>query len=117
MKKKISLLVLAIALLALASCKSSPKLEESVSNINNVLQDSVEAILEKHLVEYGAMDGVAIVMETETGKIRAMVGLDAKGDSTYERADSLAASKHSSALVLLCNGISGDNTSADVGFL
>ena len=35
--------------------------------------------MEKHLVEYGAMDGVAIVMETETGKIRAMVGLEAKG--------------------------------------
>jgi len=50
-----------------------------VSNINNVLQDSVEAILEKHLVEYGAMDGVAIVMEMESGKIRTMVGLEAKG--------------------------------------
>lgn len=99
MMKKISLLVLAIAMLALASCKSSHKSEESVSNINNALQDSVEAILEKHLVEYGAMDGVAIVMETESGKIRAMVGLEAKGDSTYERVDSLATSKHSSALM------------------
>ena len=51
MKKEISLLVLAIVLLALASCKSSHKSEESVSNINNTLQDSVEAILERHLVE------------------------------------------------------------------
>ena len=49
MKKEICLLVLAIALLALASCKSSLKSEESVSNINNALQDSVEVILEKHL--------------------------------------------------------------------
>ena len=57
MKNKICLLVLAIVLLALASCKSSPKSEESVSNINNVLQDSVVAILERHLVEYDAMDG------------------------------------------------------------
>ena len=85
MMKKVSLLALAIVLLALASCKSSPKSEERVSNINNVLQDSVEAILERHLVEYGAMDGVAIVMETESGKIRAMVGLEAKGDSTYKK--------------------------------
>ena len=92
MKKEICLLVLAIALLALASCKSSLKSEESVSNINNALQDSVEVILEKHLVEYGAMDGVAIIMETESGKIRAMVGLEAKDDSAYVRADSLAAS-------------------------
>ena len=50
--KKVSLLALAIALLALASCKSSPKSEEIVSNINNALQDSVEAILEKHFVDH-----------------------------------------------------------------
>lgn len=110
MMKKVSLLVLAIALLALASCKSSPKSEESVSNINNALQDCVAAILEKHLVEYGAMDGVAIIMETESGKIRAMVGLDAKGDSTYERVDSLAASKHSSALMRTVSVLAALNT-------
>lgn len=110
MKKEICLLVLAIALLALASCKSSSKSEESVSNINNALQDSVAAILEKHLVEYGAMDGVAIIMETESGKIRAMVGLDAKGDSTYERVDSLAASKHSSALMRTVSVLAALNT-------
>lgn len=110
MKKEISLLVLAIALLALASCKSSPKSGESVSNINNALQDSVEAILEKHLVEYGAMDGVAIVMETESGKICAMVGLEAKDDSAYARADSLAASKHSSALMRTVSVLAALNT-------
>ena len=110
MKKEISLLVLAIALLALASCNSSPKSEERVSNINNALQDSVEAILEKHLVEYDAMDGVAIVMETETGKIRAMVGLEAKDDSAYARVDSLAASKHSSALMRTVSVLAALNT-------
>ena len=111
MMKKVSLLVLAIVLLALASCKSSLKSGENVSNINNVLQDSVEIILEKHLVEYGAMDGVAIIMETESGKIRAMVGLEAKGDSTYARADSLPASKHSSALMRTVSVLAALNTS------
>lgn len=110
MKKKISLLVLAVVLLALASCKSSHKSEESVSNINNALQDSVASILERHLVEYGAMDGVAIVMETESGKIRAMVGLEAKEDSAYVRADSLAASKHSSALMRTVSVLAALNT-------
>ena len=110
MKKNVYLLLLAFVLLALASCKSSLKSGESVSNINNALQDSVEAILEKHLVDYGALDGVAIIMETESGKIRAMVGLDAKGDSTYERADSLAASKHSSALMRTVSALAALNT-------
>lgn len=110
MKKNVYLLLLAFVSLALASCKSSLKSEESVSNINNALQDSVASILERHLVEYGAMDGVAIVMETESGKIRAMVGLDAKRDSTYERVDSLAASKHSSALMRTVSVLAALNT-------
>lgn len=110
MIKKVSLLMLAVALLALASCKSSLKTEERLSNIDGVLQDSVEAILEKRLVEYGAMDGVAIVMETKSGKIRAMVGLMAKSDSSYERADSLAASKHSSALMRTVSVLAALNT-------
>lgn len=110
MKKNVYLLLLVIVSLALASCMSSPKSGESVSNIHNVLQDSVEAILEKHLVEYGAMDGVAIIMEAESGKIRAMVGLEAKDDSAYARADSLAASKHSSALMRTVSVLAALNT-------
>ena len=110
MKKNVYLLLLVIVSLALASCKSSSKSEESVSNINNVLQDSVEAILEKHLVEYGAMDGVAIIMETESRKIRAMVGLEAKDNSAYVRADFLAASKHSSALMRTVSVLAALNT-------
>lgn len=110
MKKNVYLLLLVIVSLALASCNSSPKSGKSVSNINNVLQDSVEAILEKLLVEYGAMDGVAIIMETESGKIRAMVGLEAKDDSAYARADSLAASKHSSALMRTVSVLAALNT-------
>ena len=110
MKKNVYLLLLVIVSLALASCNSFPKSGKSVSNINNVLQDSVEAILEKLLVEYGAMDGVAIIMETESGKIRAMVGLEAKDDSAYARADSLAASKHSSALMRTVSVLAALNT-------
>lgn len=108
--KNVSLMLLAIALLALASCKSSPKPEKTESTIDGVLQDSVEAILERHLVEYDAIDGVAIVMETESRKIPAMVGLMAKSDSSYERADSLAASKHSSALMRMVSVLSALNT-------
>lgn len=108
--KKFSLVVLVLAFLIFASCKSSPKPEEAGNNIDGLLQDSVEAILERRLVEYDAMDGVAIVMETESGKIRAKVGLEAKDDSAYARADSLAASKHSSALMRTVSVLAALNT-------
>lgn len=42
----------AAAMLILASCKSSPKAKERVCNVYDGLQDSVEAILQKHLAEY-----------------------------------------------------------------
>lgn len=87
------------AMLLLASCKSSPKVEERVCNIYGGLQDNVEAILQRHLSEYDAMDGVVIVMETNSGRIRGMVGLECKDDSSYVRADSLADVRRSSALV------------------
>lgn len=108
--KKFSLVVLVLAFLIFASCKSSPKPEEAGNNIDGLLQDSVEAILERCLVEYDAMDGVAIVMETESGKIRAKVGLEAKDDSAYARADSLAVSKHSSALMRTVSVLAALNT-------
>ena len=92
-------LIGAAATLLLASCKSSPKAEERVCNIYGGLQDSVEAILQRHLSEYDAMDGVAIVMETNSGRIRAMVGLECREGSSYVRADSLAGIGRSSALM------------------
>ena len=74
--KKVMFMIGAAAMLLLASCKSSPKVEERVCNIYGGLQDNVEAILQRHLSEYDAMDGVVIVMETNSGRIRGMVGLE-----------------------------------------
>ena len=96
--KQVMFMIGAAAMLVLASCKSSPKAEERVCNIYGGLQDSIEAILQRHLLEYDAMDGVAIVMETNSGRIRAMVGLECKEGSSYVRADSLAEVRHSSGL-------------------
>ena len=97
--KKVMFMIGAAATLLLASCKSSPKAEERVCNIYGGLQDSVVAILQKHLSKYDAMDGVAIVMETNSGRIRAMVGLECREGSSYVRADSLAGIGRSSALM------------------
>ena len=98
------------AALMLASCKYSPKAEERMCNVSGELQDSVETILQKHLLEYDAMDGVVIVMETKSGRIRAMVGLENKGDGTYVRADSLAGVGRSSALMSTVSMLAALNT-------
>lgn len=97
--KNVMFMIGTAAMLLLASCKSSPKAKERVCNVYGELQDSVEAILQRHLPEYDAMDGVAIVMETSSGRIRAMVGLECREGSSYVRADSLAGTRRSSALM------------------
>lgn len=109
-------------MLLVASCKSSPKAEERVCNIYDGLQDSVEAILQRHLAEYDAMEGLVLVMETYSGRIRAMVGLECKDDSSYVRADSLAGVGRSSALkrtssmlAALTTGKVNPSTKVDVG--
>ncbi len=101
----------AAAMLLLASCKSSPKTTEGVYNVFGEMQDSVETILQHRLSEYGAMDGVAIVMETKSGRIRAMVGLESRDDSCYVRADSLAGVGRSSALMRTVSILAALNTS------
>ncbi len=116
MMKKSMFVVGAAAMLLLASCKSSPKAEERVSNVDEGLQDSVEAVMQRHLPEYGAMDGVAIVMETNSGRIKAMVGLESKGDGAYVRADSLAGAGHSSGLMMTVSmlaALDSDNVKPD----
>ncbi len=100
----------AAVMLLLASCKSSPKTTERVYNVFGEMQDSVETILQHRLSEYGAMDGVAIVMETKSGRIRAMVGLESRGDSCYVRADSLAGVGRSSALMRTVSILAALNT-------
>ena len=48
--------------------------QEKVSTIDPVLQDTLTAILERKINEINAFSGQAIVMEVQTGEIKAMVG-------------------------------------------
>ena len=107
---KMVMFIIGAAALMLASCKYSPKAEERVCNVSGELQDSVEAILQRHLLEYDAMDGVTIVMETKSGRIRAMVGLENKGDGMYVRADSFAGVARRSALMGTVSMLAALNT-------
>ncbi len=47
--KKTVFVIGAAAMLLLAGCNGSPKAEERVHNVNAGLQDSVEAIMQRHL--------------------------------------------------------------------
>lgn len=61
-----------------------------ISTIDINMQDIVETILKKRLVQLQAESGVAILMEVQTGEIRAIVNLSKVNDSVYGEINNLA---------------------------
>ena len=60
------------------SCQSKQQATEAVSSIDSTLQTSATVILESKLSELNAQSGQVIVMEVQTGQIKALVGLERK---------------------------------------
>lgn len=77
-----------------------PGISEQVSTIDSILQDSVTAILERKMDEIGAISGQAIVMEVETGEIKALVGEGKPQYSGLMRTVSLLAALESGKVAL-----------------
>lgn len=86
---KNSFLILIIYLCTLFSCQ--PKLQENkqVLAIDSILQSKSTSILESKLSELKALSGHAIIMEVQTGQIKAMVGLERKDSTNYQPCENL----------------------------
>ena len=74
---KIQFLVCSL-LTTVLSCQSKQQATEAVSSIDSTLQTSATAILESKLSELNAQSGQVIVMEVQSGQIKALVGLERK---------------------------------------
>ena len=72
-----------IAFIGLASCQSKQETIELMSTIDSTLQVKVTSILENKLSELNALSGQTIIMEVQTGHIKAMVGLERKDSANY----------------------------------
>lgn len=81
--------LLFILFITISSCQ--PKQEEDIQtiNIDSILQVKATSILESKLTELDALSGQAIIMEVQTGQIRAMVGLEKKDSATYQPSENL----------------------------
>lgn len=88
-------IVLGCMVMTLVSCK--PK---KVSTIDPILQDSLTAMMERKMNEIVAHSGQAIVMEVQTGEIKAMVGEGRPQPSGLMRAVSLLAALESGKVKL-----------------
>lgn len=70
----------------LSSCSQNTK---KSSSIDSTLQTKVTSILENKLSELNALSGQAIIMEVQTGQIKAMVGLERKDSANYQPSENL----------------------------
>ncbi|WP_417006794.1 penicillin-binding transpeptidase domain-containing protein [Bacteroides thetaiotaomicron] len=63
---------------------------QSSITIDNTLQVNTTSILKNKLSELNALSGQAIVMEAQTGNIKAMVGLERKDSADYQSCENFS---------------------------
>lgn len=72
------------------ACQSSQHKVKSDSIIDSTLQVNTTSILKNKLSELNALSGQAIVMEAQTGNIKAMVGLERKDSADYQSCENFS---------------------------
>jgi cell division protein FtsI (penicillin-binding protein 3) len=68
----------------LTSCQNKQQVTAPISTIDSTLQTNATVILEDKLSEINAQSGQVIVMEVQTGQIKALVGLTRKDSTNYQ---------------------------------
>lgn len=98
--------------------------EDVYTTLDLRIQDIAHSALEKQLIHYEAKHGTVIVMEVETGKVRALVNLRRTEDGEYEDSYNYALKdniepgstfKTISLLAAMDDGFIDENTTVNVG--
>lgn len=79
-----------ITAITLASCQSKQHKAELTSTIDSTLQVKATSILESKLSEINAQSGQVIIMEVQSGQIKALVGLTRKDSANYQPCENFA---------------------------
>lgn len=82
--------ILSWLLMKKSSVESIPSAKDESTTIVPDLQEAVDSVLRERLSQYSGLHGQAIVMEVETGAIKAMVGLERRYDGQYVPCDNFA---------------------------
>ena len=85
--------ILSLSMTLMVPCSNNDN-----STIDSTLQVKATSILENKLSELNALSGQAIVMEVQTGHIKAMIGLEKKDSANYQPCKNFSQA-HESALM------------------
>ena len=95
---RVHILLLSVLCISLFSCQSKQQEDKQVSTIDSTLQVKATSILENKLSELNALSGQTIIMEVQTGHIKAMVGLERKDSADYQLCENFSQA-HESAMI------------------
>ena len=91
--------ILFSCMITMIACNSTKQKDTQTSTtIDSTLQVKATSILENKLIELNALSGQAIVMEVQTGYIKAMVGLERKDSADYQPCENFSQT-HESSLI------------------
>ncbi len=91
--------ILFSCMITMIACNSTKQKDTQTSTtIDSTLQAKATSILENKLTELNALFGQAIVMEVQTGHIKAMVGLEKKDSAAYPSCENFSQA-YESALI------------------
>lgn len=77
-------IILLISIATIIACSPTKQRAKQVSTIDSTLQAKVTPILESKLSEINALSGQVIIMDVQTGQIKALVGLTRKDSANYQ---------------------------------
>lgn len=83
-------LLISTIMIGLVSCQSKQQATGTVSTIDSTLQTNATAILGSKLSEINAQSGQVIVMEVQSGQIKALVGLTKKDSTNYQSCENFS---------------------------
>lgn len=79
-----------LLILLCVSCQSRQQITAPISTIDSTLQTNATAILGSKLSEINAQSGQVIVMEVQSGQIKALVGLTRKDSTNYQSCENFS---------------------------
>ncbi len=82
-------------ILGLLSCQSRQQVTKSISTLDSTLQVKATSVFENKLSEINAQFGEVIIMEVQTGQIKALVGLTRKDSADYQPCENFAITQES----------------------
>ena len=79
-----------VVLSIFTSCQCRQQVTLPISTIDSILQVNATSTLEEKLLEINAQSGQVIVMEVQTGQIKALVGLTRKDSANYQSCENFS---------------------------